>query len=44
MGEKGLVIATDSQYVVLGATEWIHTWVGMDWKTRINQAVKNRDL
>jgi ribonuclease HI len=44
MGEKGLVIATDSEYVVLGITEWVHTWAKRGWLTRSNQPVKNQDL
>jgi ribonuclease HI len=44
MGEKGLVIATGSEYVVLGVTEWIHTWVRRGWITRNNKPVQNRDL
>ena len=37
------VIATDSEYVVKGSTEWVKTWSRNDWQTR-NGPVKNRDL
>ena len=37
-------VATDSQYVVLGMTRWIHMWRRKGWKTASKQPVKNRDL
>ena len=37
-------IFTDSQYVKLGITEWINTWVKNDWKTAKKEDVKNKDL
>lgn len=43
-GFKKLVIATDSSYVVSGATEWVRGWMQNDWRTSGNAAVKNRDL
>ncbi|KAE8150408.1 ribonuclease H-like domain-containing protein [Aspergillus avenaceus] len=43
-GFDSLVIATDSEYVVEGATSWVRRWLQRDWKTSIGQAVKNRDL
>jgi ribonuclease HI len=39
-----LVIATDSTYVVDGATKWVKTWEMNGWKLSTGQAVKNRDL
>lgn len=39
-----LVIATDSEYVVKGATSWVRGWLRRGWKTRMGHAVKNRDL
>ena len=39
-----IVIATDSEYVVLGITEWIHKWNQQNWKTASGQPVKNQDL
>ncbi|KAK0111144.1 hypothetical protein ONS95_001520 [Cadophora gregata] len=43
-GWKRLVIATDSEYAVKGATEWFGAWVRKGWKTSKNEPVKNRDL
>jgi ribonuclease HI len=37
-------VVTDSQYVVLGMTQWIHAWRRKRWKTASGGAVKNRDL
>ena len=37
-------IYTDSQYVKLGITKWINTWVVNNWKTSKKEAVKNKDL
>lgn len=35
---------TDSQYVQLGISEWIHDWKRRGWKTAANKPVKNADL
>ncbi|KAI0860277.1 hypothetical protein F4860DRAFT_504132 [Xylaria cubensis] len=43
-GFTSLVIATDSSYLVDGATEWVRRWVRNGWKTRIGDSVKNQDL
>ena len=37
-------IYTDSQYVKLGITEWINTWVNNNWQTSKKEEVKNKDL
>tara|TARA_B100001175_G_scaffold275863_1_gene250997 strand:- start:1620 stop:2045 length:426 start_codon:yes stop_codon:yes gene_type:complete len=37
-------IYTDSQYLKLGITEWINTWVVNNWKTSKKEDVKNKDL
>jgi ribonuclease HI len=37
-------IVTDSQYVMLGMTKWIHAWQKKRWKTASGQPVKNKDL
>ena len=37
-------IYTDSQYVKLGITEWINTWVKNNWQTSKKEDVKNKDL
>jgi ribonuclease HI len=41
---KEIEIYTDSQYVKLGITEWISTWIKNSWKTSKKQDVKNKDL
>lgn len=35
---------TDSQYVRLGITQWIHAWQRRNWRTADNSVVKNKDL
>ena len=37
-------IYTDSQYVKLGITKWINTWLKNNWKTSKKENVKNKDL
>tara|TARA_Y100000590_G_scaffold144192_1_gene165728 strand:- start:259 stop:678 length:420 start_codon:yes stop_codon:yes gene_type:complete len=37
-------IITDSKYVKLGITEWIHNWKKNGWKTANKQLVKNKEL
>ena len=41
---KEIEIYTDSQYVKLGITEWINTWLKNSWKTSKKEDVKNKDL
>lgn len=43
-GFNSIVIATDSSYVVDGATSWARGWMRNGWKTRNGGNVKNRDL
>ncbi|KUJ15261.1 ribonuclease H-like protein [Mollisia scopiformis] len=43
-GWKRLIIATDSEYVVKGATEWIQGWQRKGWVTAKKEPVKNKDL
>lgn len=43
-GFRTLVFATDSEYVVEGATKWAKSWVKYGWVKRNGGAVKNRDL
>ncbi|KXS17303.1 ribonuclease H-like protein [Gonapodya prolifera JEL478] len=43
-GFRRLVIATDSEYVVEGATNWARSWVRRGWCTRTGDPVKNKDL
>ena len=37
-------IITDSNYVVKGMTQWIHSWVKNNWKNSQKKPVLNRDL
>ena len=37
-------IFTDSKYVKMGITEWIHKWKKNDWKTSSKKKVKNIKL
>ncbi|MEK9544796.1 MAG: ribonuclease HI [Pelagibacteraceae bacterium] len=41
---KKIQIFTDSKYVKLGITEWIHKWVKNNWQTSKKEDVKNKDL
>ena len=41
---KEIQIYTDSQYVKLGITEWINTWIKNNWQTSKKEDVKNKDL
>ena len=43
-GFRSIVIATDSEYVVEGATRWVRTWLKNGWTTRTGALVKNKDL
>ncbi|KAH6987047.1 hypothetical protein EDB80DRAFT_731294 [Ilyonectria destructans] len=43
-GYDSIVIATDSSYVVDGATDWAKVWVRNGWRTRNGGYAKNRDL
>ena len=37
-------IYTDSKYVKLGITEWIHNWNKNNWQTSKKEDVKNKNL
>lgn len=37
-------VYTDSKYVQLGISEWIHKWKLNGWKTASKKPVKNKDL
>ena len=43
-GIKDLVIATDSEYVVKGVTDWVWAWIQRGWVTRQGNQVQNQDL
>tara|TARA_B000000475_G_C15849196_1_gene387310 strand:+ start:37 stop:462 length:426 start_codon:yes stop_codon:yes gene_type:complete len=37
-------VYTDSKYVKLGITEWVHKWVKNNWQTSKREPVKNKEL
>lgn len=39
-----VVLSTDSQYVRLGITQWIHHWKKIGWQTSEKKPVKNVNL
>lgn len=41
---KVINLHTDSQYVQLGISQWIHGWIRNGWKTSGHKAVKNQEL
>lgn len=41
---KAINLHTDSQYVQLGISRWIHTWLRNGWRTSDHKAVKNQEL
>ena len=41
---KKVEIYTDSKYVKLGITEWIHKWTKNNWQTAKKEDVKNKEL
>ena len=42
--DKKVEIYTDSKYVKLGITEWVHKWIKNNWKTSKKEDVKNKEL
>lgn len=43
-GYRTVVIASDSEYLVKGASEWVRKWADNQWKTSGGKNVANRDL
>lgn len=43
-GFQSVVIATDSEYVVLGITQWMRNWIQRGWRTATGAPVANQDL
>ncbi|MBK5910470.1 ribonuclease HI [Rhodothalassium salexigens] len=39
-----VLLATDSQYVMNGITQWLPGWKARGWKTAAKKPVKNQDL
>ena len=42
--KQPIEIYTDSQYVRLGITDWVHKWIKKNWKTSKKEPVKNKEL
>ena len=42
--EQPIEIYTDSQYLKLGITDWIHKWMKINWQTSKKEPVKNKEL
>jgi ribonuclease HI len=43
-GWRRVVIATDLEYIVYGATQWLPIWVLRRWRTQRGRGIANRDL
>ena len=43
-GKQPIEIYTDSQYVRLGITDWVHKWIKNNWLTSKKAPVKNKEL
>ena len=43
-GNEQIEIFTDSQYVKLGITDWVHKWIKNNWQTSKKESVKNKEL
>ena len=41
---RDIEIYTDSKYVKLGITQWIHKWIKNNWQTSKKEPVKNKEL
>ena len=42
--QQPIEIYTDSKYVKLGITDWIHKWIKNNWQTSKKEPVKNKEL
>ena len=42
--KQPIKIYTDSQYVRLGITDWVHKWMKNNWQTSKKEPVKNKEL
>ena len=42
--KQPIEIYTDSQYVRMGITDWVHNWVKNNWQTSKKEPVKNKEL
>ena len=44
IGERDVILHTDSKYVMDGINEWMPNWKKRGWKTAAKKPVKNKDL
>ena len=42
--KQPIEIYSDSQYVKLGITDWVHKWIKNNWLTSKKEPVKNKEL
>jgi ribonuclease HI len=42
--KQSIEIYTDSQYVRMGITDWVHKWIKNNWQTSKKKPVKNKEL
>jgi len=42
--KQPIEIYTDSQYVRMGITNWVHKWIKNNWQTSKRELVKNKEL
>jgi len=42
--KQPIEIYTDSQYVRMGITNWVHKWIKKNWQTSKREPVKNKEL
>ena len=42
--KQPIEIYTDSQYVRMGITDWVHKWIKNNWQTSKKEPVKNKEL
>ena len=42
--KQSIEMYTDSQYVRLGITDWIHKWIKNNWQNSKKEPVKNKEL
>jgi ribonuclease HI len=42
--KQSIEIYTDSEYVRLGITDWVHKWIKNDWQNSKKEPVKNKEL
>ncbi len=42
--KQPIEIYTDSQYVRMGITDWVHKWIKNNWQTSKKELVKNKEL